>query len=126
MLNLNITFLGMYKSISFLTLFFVCQFLFAQSKPAYVLYNAKGKKDATMAYFILKNHVKGSLSLHFNGAYHSDNFEGILWYLRNDQPGLNYSTITTVSQAEIKKLAKENKGKANYIICVDEDLTTTY
>ena len=116
----------MYKSISFLTLFFVCQFLFAQSKPAYVLYNAKGKKDATMAYFILKNHVKGSLSLHFNGAYHSDNFEGILWYLRNDQPGLNYSTITTVSQAEIKKLAKENKGKANYIICVDEDLTTTY
>ncbi len=90
------------------------------------LAKAQASKDATMAYFILKNHVKGSLSLHFNGAYHSDNFEGILWYLKKDQPGLAYATITTVSQASNKKLSKENKKKANYIICVDEDMTTTY
>ena len=90
------------------------------------LIKAQASKDATMAYFILKNHVKGSLSLHFNGAYHSDNFEGILWYLKKDEPGFTYSTITTVSQKEIKKLLKENKNKANYIICVDEDMTTTY
>ncbi len=43
---------------------------------------------------------------------------------RNDT--LNYKTITTVSQENIKKLLKENKGKADFIICVDEDMTTTY
>jgi uncharacterized iron-regulated protein len=90
------------------------------------LIKAQASKDATMAYFILKNHIKGSLSLHFNGAYHSDNFEGILWYLKKDKPDYSYATITTVSQADIKKLLKENKNKANYIICVDEDMTTTY
>ncbi len=87
---------------------------------------AQASKDATMAYFILKNHVKGSLSIHFNGAYHSDNFEGILWYLKKDQPNLSYATITTVSQEGMKKLLKENKNKADFIICVDEDMTTTY
>lgn len=87
---------------------------------------AQAIKDATMAYFIMKHYQPGELFIHFNGAYHSDNYEGILWYLKKEKPALQYATISTVSQQNIKKLLAENKGKADYIICVDEDMTTTY
>ncbi len=87
---------------------------------------AQASKDATMAHFILKYYRPGSLFLHFNGAYHSDNYEGILWYLRRQRPELKYATITTVSQKDIHKLLAEHKGKADFILCVDEDMTTTY
>jgi len=87
---------------------------------------AQALKDATMAYFINKYFVPGSLFIHFNGSYHSENYEGILWYLKLLQPNLKYATITTVSQKDISSLLAENKGKADYIICIDEDMTTTY
>lgn len=87
---------------------------------------AQASKDATMAHFTLQYYRKGSLLIHFHGAYHSDNYEGILWYLRRQQPALRYATITTVSQPDTGKLLPENKGKADFIICVDEDMTTTY
>ena len=87
---------------------------------------AQAIKDATMAHFILENYKTGSTFLHYNGAFHSDFHEGILWYLQQQKPDLNYVTITTVSQKDISKLDKENKGRADFIICVDEDMTTTY
>lgn len=87
---------------------------------------AQAIKDATMGYFILNNYAKGSLFIHYNGSYHSDNFEGILWYLQRKMPELNYLTISTVTQTDIKKLDKENIGKSNFIICVDENMTNTY
>ena len=87
---------------------------------------AQATKDATMAYFILQNFKPGSLFIHYNGSFHSDNYDGINWYLKRKQPGLKYATITTVSQKNIKELLAENKGKADYIICVDEDMTNTY
>lgn len=87
---------------------------------------AQATKDATMAYFIIQNFKPGSLFIHYNGSYHSDNYDGINWYLKRRQPGLKYTTITTVSQKNIKELLAENKGKADFIICVDEDMTNTY
>lgn len=87
---------------------------------------AQASKDATMAYFILKNYKQNDLIIHYNGAYHSDNYEGILWYLKRKEPNLKYVTITTVSQKDNLKLDKENLNKADFIICVDEDMTTTY
>lgn len=87
---------------------------------------AQASKDATMAYFILQNFKPGSLFLHYNGSYHSENYDGINWYLKKKQPDLKYATITTVSQKNIKELLAENKGKADFIICVDEDMTNTY
>lgn len=87
---------------------------------------AQATKDATMAYFILQNFKPGSLFIHYNGSFHSDNYEGINWYLKRKQPDFKYATITTVSQKNIKELLAENKGKADYIICVDEDMTNTY
>ena len=87
---------------------------------------AQATKDATMAYFILQNFKPGNLFIHYNGSFHSDNYDGINWYLKRKQPDLKYATITTVSQKNIKGLLAENKGKADYIICVDEDMTNTY
>ncbi|WP_053991606.1 ChaN family lipoprotein [Mangrovimonas sp. TPBH4] len=90
------------------------------------LVKAQAMKDATMAHFILNNYKKGSLFLHYNGAYHSDYYEGILWYLKKEKEDVKYATISTVSQDEVDKLLKTNYGKADFIICVDSDMTTTY
>ena len=87
---------------------------------------AQASKDATMAHFILKYFVPGNLFIHYNGSYHSDNHDGIVWYLQQARPDLKIATVTTVSQKDIKKLLEENKNKADFIICVDEDMTTTY
>jgi uncharacterized iron-regulated protein len=87
---------------------------------------AQAIKDATMAHFILKYFKEGSLFIHYNGAFHSENYDGIVWYLRRQRPELKLMTITIVSQKDIGKLLEENKNKADYIICVDEDMTTTY
>ena len=87
---------------------------------------AQALKDATMAHFILRNFVPGSLFIHYNGSYHSENHDGIVWYLKNSRPELKIVTVTTVSQKNINQLLAENKFKADYIICVDEDMTNTY
>lgn len=87
---------------------------------------AQAAKDATMAYFILKYFVPGSLFIHYNGSYHSENHDGIVWYLKQGRPDLKLLTVTTVSQKDISSLLSENKNKANFIICVDEDMTRTY
>lgn len=90
------------------------------------LVKAQAIKDATMAYFILKNFRTGSVFLHFNGAYHSNHYEGILWYLKKNMPDLKYATISTISQTDPNKLLDENLNMADFIICVDEDMTSTY
>jgi uncharacterized iron-regulated protein len=87
---------------------------------------AQAIKDATMAHFMLKYYQPGSLMIHFNGSYHSENHEGIVWYLKKAKPELKIATIQVVSQKDIKSLLAENKGKADYLICVDEDMTNTY
>ncbi|MGG9960191.1 ChaN family lipoprotein [Ferruginibacter sp. SUN106] len=87
---------------------------------------AQAIKDATMAHFILQHFVPGSLFIHYNGSYHSDNHDGIVWHLKHSKPDLKIATVTTVSQKDILHLLAENKGKADFIICVDEDMTNTY
>ena len=87
---------------------------------------AQAIKDATMAHFILKYLAPGSTLIHYNGSYHSDNFDGINWYLKKQRPDLKIGTISTISQKDVSKLLEENKGKADFIICVVENMTTTY
>jgi uncharacterized iron-regulated protein len=87
---------------------------------------AQAVKDATMAHFIYKNYKQGYQFIHFNGSYHSDNYEAILWYLKKLNPNLKYVTITTVSQNYTHELYDDNKGIADYTICVDNNMTTSY
>lgn len=86
---------------------------------------AQAAKDATMAYFILENWSEGKTMFHFNGTYHSDNFEGIVWHLKQQHPELKIMTIATVQQSEINKLDEENEQLASYILCVPENMTRT-
>ncbi len=87
---------------------------------------AQAIKDATMAYFILQNKKKGTLFIHYNGSYHSDNFEGIYWYLKQANADLKIITISTSEQKSVQKLSSESKGIANFIIAVPESMTKTY
>lgn len=86
---------------------------------------AQAAKDATMAHFILDNLKKGQTFIHFNGAYHSNNFEGINWYLKEAKKKIKIVTISTVEQADVNSLMDDNKNLADYIIVVDEDVTKT-
>ena len=83
---------------------------------------AQAIKDATMAESILAHLKPNSLFVHFNGSYHSDYYQGIGWYLRRERPDLRILTITTTSQAALKKLEKESYEQADFILVVDEDL----
>ncbi len=95
-------------------------------KPSFENYpKAQAAKDATMAHFILENWTKGKLFIHFDGAYHSDNFEGIVWWINKLKPGLNIKTISITSQEDIMELEEEHIDQANYIIAVPETMTQT-
>lgn len=87
---------------------------------------AQAIKDATMAHFISQNLIDKGIFLHINGAYHSDNKEGILWYLNKLKPELKQFTISTVSQENIDKLDEEHNNKADFIIAVPDDFTNTH
>ena len=86
---------------------------------------AQAIKDATMAHFIVKNWSKGKLFLHFNGSYHSDDYQGIVWYLKQLNPSLKIVTISSTEQENINELSKETLNKADYILCIPDDMTKT-
>ncbi|MEY4805233.1 MAG: hypothetical protein RL331_1757 [Bacteroidota bacterium] len=89
---------------------------------------AQAIKDATMAYFILHNQWRNpqTVHLHFNGAYHSDFHQGIMWYLQQEVAPSKILTISTVSQDNVQKLEKEHLGRADFIICVPSNMTSTH
>ena len=87
---------------------------------------AQAIKDATMAHFIGRHARPEGIFLHFNGAYHSDNYEGILWYLQRYRPELGLATISTLELEDIGSLPEENWGKADFIIAIPATMTKTY
>jgi len=94
--------------------------------PSHVTANltrAQAMKDATMAYFILQNFKKGNTFLHFNGSYHSDRFQSIIWYLQQADPKLKIVTISSVEQADLDDLKKESEGLASFIIAIPESMS---
>jgi uncharacterized iron-regulated protein len=97
--------------------------------PAHTSQNfpkAQAIKDATMAYFILQNFMPGKLFIHYHGAFHSNNYEGIVWYLQQSQPNLNIITISCVEQSQLDDLDEENHGIADFIIVIPDTMTKTY
>lgn len=85
---------------------------------------AQAVKDATMGWFIAHN-MKDKF-LHINGSYHSDWKGGIIPYLLQYRPGTSVVTVTSVRQENTDKLDEENKGRADFYICVSEDMVTSY
>lgn len=87
---------------------------------------AQAIKDATMAHFIVKNREEGKVFIHFNGTYHSDDYEGIYWYLKQISPNIQIVTVSSIHQENIKKFSKENRNKADFMIVVPSTMTKTY
>ena len=91
---------------------------------------AQALKDATMAWFILKNLQGGSVFLHFNGAYHSDNREGIVWYVNHfvsnafKKIKLKILTISVEEADDMGVAPVENK--ADFIIVTPSSMTSTH
>ncbi len=83
-------------------------------------------KDATMAYFILKNWSKGQTFIHYNGAYHSNNHQGIEWYLKQQNPDLKILVISSTEQKDINLLEAESNDSGDFIICTPSSMTKTY
>lgn len=88
------------------------------------LAQAQAVKDATMGWFIAQR-MKDKF-LHINGSYHSDWKSGIIPYLLRYRPGTSVVTVTSVRQESIHQLDDENKGRADFYICVPEDMVTSY
>ncbi len=88
---------------------------------------AQAIKDATMAHFILQNMPENGIFMHFHGAYHSNNDEGIVWYLHEySEENLQVMTISTVEQESTDQLAEGHHGLADFIIAVPATMTKTY
>lgn len=87
---------------------------------------SQASKDATMAHFSLKNFNPKDFLFHFEGSYHSNYNQGIIWWIHKIQPGLVLKSITTVTQSEWGKMTEEEKATiANYIIVVADTMTQT-
>ena len=98
----------------------------AQGHGGENLPKSQAVKDATMAHFILQYHVSGDRFLHLNGSYHSDNREGIVWYLLRSNPNLKIVTITTIEADDVAQVPTERLGKADFTIVVPSRMTKTY
>lgn len=96
---------------------------------------AQAVKDATMAYRINeyyqkstqdkgKDKTRNSVFLHFNGSYHSDNYESIVYYLKKYNPDLKIMTITAADQKDLDSL--EKTGVADFAIVTPLSMTKTY
>ncbi|GAB2559186.1 ChaN family lipoprotein [Spirosoma areae] len=92
---------------------------------------AQAIKDATMAHFIRQNLKPGQTLLHFNGDYHSKNFEGIVWYLRQQRPTgktqpLKILTLSSVELSDTDNPADDNRNLADFVLAIPADMTKTY
>lgn len=87
---------------------------------------AQAIKDASMAYSIAEFAGDGKTFIHYNGTYHSNNYEGILWYLNIYKPGLKIITISSVEQTDLDGLDEENINLGDFVLAVSETMTKTH
>ncbi|MCE1197996.1 MAG: ChaN family lipoprotein [Marinilabiliales bacterium] len=83
-------------------------------------------KDATMAWFILQHLEQGKSFLHFNGSYHSDLHQGIVWYLKQAKPDLKILTISSVEQEGLEEVAADNAGLGDFVLVTPTSLSKSY
>lgn len=89
--------------------------------------DAQAIKDVTMAESIYKLVLDNKSVLHFNGAYHSDFHQGIMYYLQEFKPELKILTISVISQENILSFNRdEDLQRADFIILVPENMTKTH
>lgn len=86
---------------------------------------AQAIKDATMAESVLRNRKAEQLFLHFNGDYHSKEYGGIYWYLKQQNPALKIAVIS-IFETEDQNLALPKGMLTEFNVVLPADMIKTY
>lgn len=88
---------------------------------------AQAIKDATMAESILKNFKSGKIFIHYNGNYHSKEFGGIYWYIRQKNPTLKMAVISVFESEDPElKIPEKDYKPTDFNLVIPADMTKTY
>lgn len=89
--------------------------------------SAQAIKDATMAESILRNLEAGKTFIHYNGNFHSKEFGGIYWYIKQKNPNLKMAVIS-VFESENPELKTPEKEyiPTDFNLIIPADMTKTY
>lgn len=89
--------------------------------------SAQATKDATMAESILKNIQSGKTFIHYNGNYHSKEFGGTYWYIKQKNPNLKMAVISVFESEnpELKVPAKDYIP-TEFNLVIPSDMTKTF
>ncbi len=87
---------------------------------------AQAVKDATMAHFIVLNMGLGDRLIHLNGSYHSNDWEGIIWYINKMVSGYNILTMNTITAEDPAEIDPDHLQSADITLVVSSRMTTTY
>lgn len=89
--------------------------------------SAQAIKDATMAESILKNIQSGKTFIHYNGNYHSKEFGGIYWYIRQKNPDLKMAVISVFESEDPElKIPEKEYVPTDFNLILPADMTKTY
>ena len=98
----------------------------AQGHGGENLIYSQAVKDATMAYSILSVVNDSTRLVHLNGSYHSNNYEGIVWYVNRSAEELDILTINTITADEVESVDTERLQAADITLVVHSRMTRTY
>ncbi|SMP23288.1 ChaN family lipoprotein [Chryseobacterium profundimaris] len=89
--------------------------------------SAQAIKDATMAESILKSFQAGKTFIHYNGNYHSKEFGGIYWYIRQKNPDLKMAVISVFESEDSElKVPEKEYVPTDFNLILPADMTKTY
>lgn len=89
--------------------------------------SAQATKDATMAESILKNIKSGKTLVHYNGNYHSKEFGGIYWYIKQKNPNLKMAVISVFeSENPDLKVPEKDYIPTEFNLIIPADMTKTF
>lgn len=88
---------------------------------------AQAIKDATMAESILKNIQPGKTFIHYNGNYHTKEFGGIYWYVKQKNPNLKMAVISVFESKDPElKIPEKDYIPTDFNLIIPEDMTKTF
>lgn len=89
--------------------------------------SAQAIKDATMAESIVKNVQSGKTFIHYNGNFHSKEFGGIYWYIKQKNPNLKMAVISVFeSENSDLKVPEKDYVPTDFNLIIPADMTKTY
>ncbi|MBF6645245.1 ChaN family lipoprotein [Chryseobacterium indologenes] len=89
--------------------------------------SAQATKDATMAESIVKNFQAGKTFMHYNGNYHSKEFGGIYWYIKQKNPNMKMAVISVFESEDPElKIPSKDYIPTDFNLIIPGDMTKTF